>query len=424
MRLRRFLTLFSLLLLLLTVSCKKVKVDANIGRMKVDNIVEKNEQLFLYGSDSVVILRSGSSIVESGGIQIILPDEVVRDSDGMWHLPPRSVNYLVNIFAPWKLHVETIVIDPGHGGSDPGAVSCNKKLKEKDRNLDLALRLGKESMYEYFERYGLGSPLGVDYLGEAGGILMDKESAKTVDVARMGFGQAIAVTPLQLISAICSVINGGNLMRPYIVKSVSDFEGNLIYENSPNLIRKTVSQDTSEKIKVMFEAVVKQYSGINAFIEAVSEVKDAKLEGFRIGGKTGTSQKYVNGAIGDKHIASFVGAFPADNPEYAVLIIADEPSAGNYFGSIVATPYAKEIMVDMLTYKKYVPENLEEDLLLMEKNIEMPNLVGKSIADATNILSDLCLQFELAGDGLFIASQTPIPGTKLIKNAIVVLVTD
>ena len=151
MRLRRFLTLFSLLLLLLTVSCKKVKVDANIGRMKVDNIVEKNEQLFLYGSDSVVILRSGSSIVESGGIQIILPDEVVRDSDGMWHLPPRSVNYLANIFAPWKLHVETIVIDPGHGGSDPGAVSCNKKLKEKDLNLDLALRLGKRLQQHGFK---------------------------------------------------------------------------------------------------------------------------------------------------------------------------------------------------------------------------------------------------------------------------------
>lgn len=316
--------------------------------------------------------------------------------------------------------------DPGFCTVDGEKIKCWKSIGHGSQTLteglcnscntvfvDLALRLGKERMYEYFERYGLGSPLGVDYLGEAGGILMDKESAKTVDVARMGFGQAIAVTPLQLISAICSVINGGNLMRPYIVKSVSDFEGNLIYENSPNLIRKTVSQDTSEKIKVMFEAVVKQYSGINAFIE-----------GFRIGGKTGTSQKYVNGAIGDKHIASFVGAFPADNPEYAVLIIADEPSAGNYFGSIVATPYAKEIMVDMLAYKKYVPENLEEDLLLMEKNIEMPNLVGKSIADATNILNDLCLQFELAGDGLFIASQTPIPGTKLFKNAIVVLVTD
>jgi len=316
--------------------------------------------------------------------------------------------------------------DPGFCTVDGEKIKCWKSIGHGSQTLteglcnscntvfvDLALRLGKDRMYDYFEKYGLGSTLGVDYLGEASGIIMDNESAKNVDVARMGFGQAIAVTPLQLITAICSVINGGNLMKPYLVKSVTDGQGNIIYENAPAIIRRTVSEDTSEKIKVMFEAVVKQYSGINAFIE-----------GYRIGGKTGTSQKYVNGAIGDKYIASFVGAFPADNPDYAVLIIADEPSAGNYFGSVVATPYAKEIMVDMLEYKQYEPSGLDEDLALMEKNIEMPNLVGRSIADATNILNSLCLQYELAGDGLYIASQTPAPGTMLFKNAIVVLLTN
>ena len=316
--------------------------------------------------------------------------------------------------------------DPGFCTVDGEKIKCWKSIGHGSQTLteglcnscntvfvDLALRLGKDRMYEYFEKYGLGNTLGVDYLGEASGIIMDKDGAKNVDVARMGFGQAIAVTPLQLITAICSVINGGNLMKPYLVQSVTDIDGNVIYENSPKVIRRTVSEKTSEEIKVMFEAVVKQYSGINAFIE-----------GYRIGGKTGTSQKYVNGAIGDKYIASFIGAFPADNPEYAVLIIADEPSAGNYFGSVVATPYAKEIMVDMLSYKNYEPSGLEEDMLLMEKNIEMPDLVGKSIAEATHILNSLCLQYELAGDGLYIASQTPAPGTKLFKNAIVVLLTN
>ena len=142
MSIRRFWSLFLLLLLLLTASCKKVKVDENIGRINVENIIEKDGQLFLYRQNSVVILRHGSSKVEFGGIQIILPDEVLRDNDGIWHLPLRSVNYLSNIFKPWKLKVETVIIDLGHGGSDPGAISVNQKIKEKDINLDLALKLG------------------------------------------------------------------------------------------------------------------------------------------------------------------------------------------------------------------------------------------------------------------------------------------
>ncbi len=142
MSLHRFLTLLPLLLVLLTVSCKKVKVDENIGRVNAESIIEKDGQLFLHSKNATVILRHGSSKVESGGIQIVLPDEVLRDSDGVWHLPLRSVNLLMNIFKPWKLKVETIAIDPGHGGSDPGAVSVGQKIKEKDLNLDLALKLG------------------------------------------------------------------------------------------------------------------------------------------------------------------------------------------------------------------------------------------------------------------------------------------
>ena len=143
MRSRCFLTVFLLLVVLIGASCKKVKVDENIGRINVETIVEKNDQLFLYSKNAVVILRPGSSIAEFGGIQIILPDEVLRDRDGVWHLQPRSANYLRNIFQPEKLNVETIAIDPGHGGSDPGAISTNQKIKEKDLNLDLAMKLGQ-----------------------------------------------------------------------------------------------------------------------------------------------------------------------------------------------------------------------------------------------------------------------------------------
>lgn len=298
----------------------------------------------------------------------------------------------------------------GHGQqtlSEGLCNSCNSIF------VDLALRMGYDKMYQYFEKFGLGNALGVDFLGEADGIIMNKQSAKTVDLARMGFGQAIAVSPLQLITAVNSVLNGGNLMKPYLVKEVRDVSGQILLQQQPTLIKKTVSNDTSEKMKKMFEDVVNQFSAIEAFIP-----------GYRVGGKTGTTQKYVDGVIGDKYISSFIGAFPANDPDYTILIIADDPGSGHFFGSIVATPYAKPVIKDILTYKKYPAINLDEDLAAMEKNIEMPNLVGLSLVDAITILRQLQLQFKIIGEGYYIASQTPAPSTMLYKNAIVILTTD
>ena len=297
----------------------------------------------------------------------------------------------------------------GHGSQDLTDGLCNSC---NCVFVDLALRLGSEKLYESFERYGLGDALGVDFTGEGSGILMDSESAKTVDLARMGFGQAIAVTPLQLISAICSVINGGSLMQPYFVSKIYDENNGVIYENSPTKLSQTISKETSEKIKVMFEEVVKNYSGIQSFIP-----------GYRVGGKTGTSQKYKDGKISGEYIASFVGGFPADNPEYVVLVIADEPSMGNYYGSIVATPYAKMIIENIIDYKNYEPQNLEEDLKKLERNIVVPNFVGKSLTDAVQIIKTLGLQYEIMGDGLFIKQQSVAPDELVYSNSIIVLGT-
>lgn len=130
------------LLMLFAVSCKKVKLDRELGRISAGKITEKEDQLFLHGNERTVVLHQSSCKIESGGIQITLPDEVLKDADGVWHLPKRSVAYLEGVFSPEKLHVRRIVIDPGHGGSDPGAVSITQKAEEKDLNLDLALKLG------------------------------------------------------------------------------------------------------------------------------------------------------------------------------------------------------------------------------------------------------------------------------------------
>ena len=298
----------------------------------------------------------------------------------------------------------------GHGQqtmTDGLCNSCNSVF------VDLALRLGKDKMYEYFDKYGFGETLGVDFLGEASGILMDKESAKKVDLARMGFGQAVAVSPIQLISAICSVLNGGNLYQPYFIKQVTDVNEKVVSRTTPTVLNKTISEKTSEQIREMMERVVTKSNAINAFIP-----------GYRVSGKTGTSQKYEDGKIVPKYVSSFVGAYPANNPKYVVLVIADEPSAGNYFGSVVATPYAKLIFEGIINYIADKPsETLAEDEKLLEKNIIMPNLVGLSITQAVAKLSALGLQYEIAGEGEIVLEQTPPPNTKVFKNSIVILNT-
>ncbi len=285
--------------------------------------------------------------------------------------------------------------------------SCNSVF------VDLALRLGKDRLYDSFANWGLGSKLGVDFMGEASGLLMNKSTAKTVDVARMGFGQAVAVSPIQLISAFASVVNGGKLMQPYFVKSITDSQGTVIFENSPKKIRQTISEKTSETMKTMVEAVVKQYSGFNAFIP-----------GYRVSGKTGTTQKYKDGRIAGTYIASFEGAFPADDPDYVILIVADEPGGDSYYGSVVATPYAKKVIEKIIDYKKYPADNVEKDNKLLEKTIAMPNVLGKSVSEAIETLTLLGLQVEVQGEGDVIVNQLPPMDTMLCPNSIVVIVAN
>lgn len=303
----------------------------------------------------------------------------------------------------WRLH--------GHGSQtmvDGLCNSCNSVF------VDLSLRLGEEKMYKYFEKYGFGKLTNVDFAGESAGIVMDREVAQKVDLARMGFGQAIAVTPLQLICAESSVFNGGNLMQPYFVKSISNSYNNYIKTFKPTVVNKTVSKDTSDKINYMMEQVIDKANAINAFIP-----------GYRVGGKTGTSQKYEDGKINGKYIASFLGTFPADKPDYVILVIADEPSSGAYYGSIVATPYAKMVLEGIIEYKNYKPStDIVAETNAMALNIPMPNLVGKTLSQALTILKNLGLQYESDGDGGIITKQYPEAGTMMFNNGICYISTE
>ena len=297
----------------------------------------------------------------------------------------------------------------GHGSqtlAEGLANSCNCVF------VDLALRLGLDTFYNYFSDFGLGQKTGIEISGESAGIIMNKSTAKRVDLARMGFGQAIAVTPLQLITAVCSAVNGGTLYKPYMIEKIVSPDGITIEENTTTPIRQVVSSQTSSILNEMLEGVVSK-TGKYTFVP-----------GYEIGGKTGTSQKYENGTIArGKYVSSFIGTYPASNPEYVMLLLVDEPGAGAYYGSVVASPYAKEIFSGMFEYLGIEPD----DPTLASEEIEtitMPDLIGQSLTKAVKRLAELGIQYEIDGNGLTITNQLPPAGTKIKITDTVVICTD
>ena len=208
--------------------------------------------------------------------------------------------------------------------------------------VDIVLALGRETFYDYLEKFHFGSATGIDFSGEAIGMLLPEATLKNSDLARIGFGQSIAVTPLQLACAAAAAVNGGYYYAPRLVKSISSENGAVHAEFAKRLLGRTVSEETSRLLNEMLEGVVTNGSG-----------KQAYVEGLRVAGKTGTAQKYENGKIAaGKYVTSFVGYFPADDPRYLALVIVDEPQ-GSYYGSTVAAPCAGEIfrgIADMINF--------------------------------------------------------------------------
>lgn len=205
---------------------------------------------------------------------------------------------------------------------------------------DIALSLGSETFYKYLTASGFGNVTGADFMGEALGMLVPQSAVRDCDLARIGFGQTVAVTGIQLACAAAAAVNGGNYYVPRVLKSVVSSDGKVISENKPVLKNKVISEEASSQLAKMLEGVVKEGSGKHAYIE-----------GYKVGGKTGTAQKYEDGHVAQgKYVSSFVGFFPSDKPEYLALIVVDEPQ-GTYYGSAVAAPVAKEIFEDIIKIK-------------------------------------------------------------------------
>ena len=210
--------------------------------------------------------------------------------------------------------------------------------------VDIALSLGKETFYNYLTAFRFGRATGVDFSGEAIGMLLPESTVQNCDLARIGFGQTIAVTPLQLAAAAASAVNGGNYYAPRIVSEIYSSDNSVREIIQPNLLGRTVSAEASKILSSMLEGVVRDGSGKHAYIE-----------GYRVAGKTGTAQKYENGVIAQgKYVSSFLGYFPANAPRYLALVIVDEPQ-GSYYGSTVAAPCAKDIFQKIIEINRLEP---------------------------------------------------------------------
>lgn len=293
----------------------------------------------------------------------------------------------------------------GHGSqtlTEAFANSCNCCF------MDLAQRLGVDKFYSYMEKFGLGKKTGITIKGESGGILMPKKNVKTVDLARMGFGHAIAVTPIQLLSIVAGITGGGIWKTPTVIKEIKDVSGQVTY--SPKIDqRRIISQKTSQIINQLLQK---------------AENKKAEfsfVEGYNVGGKTGTAQKYdENGHIAQgKYISSFIGTYPADNPDYLFMILVDEPSAGAYYGALVAAPYGKSFFSKLFEFYDMKKDN---GTTVLEEVI-MPQIVGMSLANALVEIKKAGLECEIDGSGGVVKAQLPPAGTKIYKGSTVLIIT-
>ena len=260
----------------------------------------------------------------------------------------------------------------------------------------LAERIGADRMYEYFSLFGLTEKTGIDFVGETSSILLKKEQVKPVDAARIGFGQAIAITPMQLIRATAAAVNGGTLVTPYLMDSISDADGRTVLRTYPAEGKRVLSTETAATVRKLLRNVVSLGSG-----------KLAGVAGYSIGGKTGTAQKYENGKIAaGKYVSSFIGFSTVEDPEYIVYFMVDEPVGYRYYGSLVAAPYVGQIFSKIFEYKSIAATEEVSPVL----RFEMPDLIGLTAEEASGIAEKLGLHLEIGGSGGTVIAQYPAAG--------------
>lgn len=275
----------------------------------------------------------------------------------------------------------------------------------------LGQRIGKEKLFQYIHNFGFGTKTGIDLNGEGSGILFPIDKVGPVELATTSFGQGVSVTPIQQITAVSAAINGGYLYQPYIVKSLNEPETNgVIKETKKKVVRKVISSKTSEQVRMTLESVVTNGTGRPAFID-----------GYRVGGKTGTAQKVKDGRymVGN-YITSFIGFLPADDPQVVVYVAIDNAKGITQYGGTVAAPIAKTILQDSITALNIPKRKGSSEKRYNygdKKYAKVPNVVGKSTSEAMKELTSFKVEF--SGTGETIAYQSPKAGEKIYEGDVV-----
>lgn len=271
--------------------------------------------------------------------------------------------------------------------------------------------LGKDRLFSYLDKFGFGAKTGVDLSGEGKGIIFPLSKVGNVELATTAFGQGISVTPIQQVTAVSAVVNGGKLYQPYILKSISEKEtGNIIKKNSKKFIRQTISKETSNTMRRALENVVAKGGG-----------KAAYIDGYRIGGKTGTAQKVENGVyLVNNYIMSFMAVVPSNNPEAVLYLAIDNPKHTAMLSSYTTTPIARRILLDIidaLDIKKQ-DSQIEKEKEWSDKTIyEVPNVVGMTKKEAKKALENFTVEY--AGTGDKVVSQSPEAGTRVEEKTVI-----
>jgi stage V sporulation protein D (sporulation-specific penicillin-binding protein) len=336
------------------------------------------------------------SITSSAGLEegVITPDTITND------LPIKVAGWPKPIYC-WRKGRE-------HGTEtfrEAVVNSCNPVF------VKVAQSLGIDRFYSYVKAFGFFDKTGIELKGEGKSIFQTKP--KEIDMAVAAFGQRFTITPLQLATAYTAVVNGGKLMKPRLVKELTDSDGNVVKKYEPEVVRTVISKQTSDTMRGILENVVSIPTGTG---------NGAYVKGYRIGGKTGTSQTTDLNV----HIASFCGFAPADDPKIITLVVLFDPKGESYMGGMIAAPTAGKIIEDVLNYMQVERKYTEEDLKAMTKEVYVPDVRKLSVEDAVKKLKTAGLNYKIEGNGnnkSIVEEQTPKPDAVIPEKSAVILYT-
>lgn len=285
--------------------------------------------------------------------------------------------------------------------------------------VELAQKMGVETFYKYIDGFGISDITGIDLPGERTSLMYNINNVGPVELATISFGQSISVTPIQLINAVSAIANDGKLMKPRIVKELTDSDGNVVHRFEEQMIRQVISEKTSRTMMEIIESVVSDGGGSHAYIP-----------GYRVGGKTGTAQKVVGGRYAPGvYVSSFVGIAPADDPQIAILAIVDEPAGASTYGSTTAAPIAREVLEETLRYLDIKPSYTDKEAEEFNKaKVTIPEVRNLTVKEAAKVLVDNSLQFNTepeyyADENAIVVDMFPKPGASVAEKSIILLYT-